>query len=320
MTAYATEFTAMDWGIDSPSTTIFDFDYTDGRDQLLRLYDKGTRRQWIGSDRIDWSLEVDPTNPLGHARRGHPALRHAVVGEDERRARRARCAATSRRGSSRQFLHGEQGALICTAKIVQTVPDIDSQVLRRHAGDRRGPPRRGVQPLPAREARARLPAQPQPASRCSTTCISRQPLGHDLPRHAGAHRGARAGRVRPDPQHGDRPARQGDQRLRDAGRGPPRHVRPAGAARLLPAAHRRPSATSARSSASTRCYRMRDRFLGEEVWERLGLPVDEVAEYVEHSELQQHVPRLPVHAHRADPQGHRPVGAARSRRRSRTWA
>jgi hypothetical protein len=32
------------------------------------------------------------------------------------------------------------------------------------------------------------------------------------------------------------------------------------------------------------CYRMRDRFLGEEVWERLGLPA-EVSEYVEHSEL-----------------------------------
>ena len=76
MTAYATEFTAMDWGIDSPTTTVFDFDYTDGREQLLRLYDKGTRRQWIGSDRLDWSLEVDPDNPLGHARRGHPHLRH----------------------------------------------------------------------------------------------------------------------------------------------------------------------------------------------------------------------------------------------------
>jgi hypothetical protein len=33
------------------------------------------------------------------------------------------------------------------------------------------------------------------------------------------------------------------------------------------------------------CYRMRDRFLGEEVWERLGMP-SEVAEYVEHSEMQ----------------------------------
>jgi len=33
------------------------------------------------------------------------------------------------------------------------------------------------------------------------------------------------------------------------------------------------------------CYRMRDRFLGEEVWEQLGLP-SEVAEYVRDSEQQ----------------------------------
>jgi hypothetical protein len=33
------------------------------------------------------------------------------------------------------------------------------------------------------------------------------------------------------------------------------------------------------------CYRMRDRFLGEEVWERLGLPA-EVAKYVAESETQ----------------------------------
>src|SRR5260370_27305727 len=54
-----------DWEIDTSATTVFDFDYTGGRDQLLRLYDKGTRRQWIGSDRLDWSLEGDPHNPVG---------------------------------------------------------------------------------------------------------------------------------------------------------------------------------------------------------------------------------------------------------------
>ena len=53
------------WGIESPSTTKFDFNYTGGREQLLRLYDKGTRRQWIGSDRLDWSIDVDLTNPVG---------------------------------------------------------------------------------------------------------------------------------------------------------------------------------------------------------------------------------------------------------------
>ena len=60
------------------------------------------------------------------------------------------------------------------------------------------------------------------------------------------------------------------------------------------------------------CYLMRDRFLGEEVWERLGLP-PEVGEYVEHERAAARVPRLPVHAHRADPQGHRAVGRRGSR-------
>jgi hypothetical protein len=33
------------------------------------------------------------------------------------------------------------------------------------------------------------------------------------------------------------------------------------------------------------CYLLRDRFLGEEVWEVLGFPVDECKEWVDHSEL-----------------------------------
>ena len=73
------------WGVESPATTVFDFDYTGGRDQLLRLYDKGTRRQWIGSDRLDWSQEVDLTNPVGMPDELLPDLRNALVGRDVRR-------------------------------------------------------------------------------------------------------------------------------------------------------------------------------------------------------------------------------------------
>jgi hypothetical protein len=114
------------WGIESPSTTVFDFNYTGGRDQLLRLYDKGTRRQWIGSDRLDWTQEVDLDNPVGMPDELLPIF--GTTWWDEMSAQR--------RGELRrhveawrfsQFMHGEQGALICTAKIVQTVPDIDSK-------------------------------------------------------------------------------------------------------------------------------------------------------------------------------------------------
>ena len=36
-------------------------------------------------------------------------------------------AATSRAGRFSQFMQGEQGALICAAKIVTQVPDVDSK-------------------------------------------------------------------------------------------------------------------------------------------------------------------------------------------------
>ena len=102
-----------------------------------------------------------PDQPDGHARRGRPHQRHAVVGEDERR-REGRGApahgglavlAVHARRAGRPHLHGQDRADGAQHR---------QQVLRRDPGHRRGPPRRGVQPLPAREDRARLPAQPQP--------------------------------------------------------------------------------------------------------------------------------------------------------------
>ena len=115
-----------DWGIDSPATTMFDFDYKGGRDQLLRLYDKGTRRQWIGSDRIDWSQDVDPYGPVGMPDELHPLFGTPwwdKMNDKERIEARRHLEAWR----FSQFMHGEQGALICTAKIVQTVPNVDSK-------------------------------------------------------------------------------------------------------------------------------------------------------------------------------------------------
>ncbi|MDE3085808.1 MAG: ferritin-like domain-containing protein [Acidobacteriota bacterium] len=114
------------WSLLSPATTVFDFDYTGGRDQLLRLYDKGTRRQWIAKDRLDWSVDIDLDNPLGLPAELNPVAETKWWADmDERRRGEMRHHVEAWRFS--QFMHGEQGALICTAKIVQTVPDIDSK-------------------------------------------------------------------------------------------------------------------------------------------------------------------------------------------------
>jgi hypothetical protein len=114
------------WAFDTPATTAFDWVYDDGRAQLLRLYDKGTRKQWIGSDRLDWSLDIDPDNPLGM-----PDEVIAIHDTPWWNAMDAPARAEVRRHIQSwqfsQFMHGEQGALICAAKIVQTVPDLDSK-------------------------------------------------------------------------------------------------------------------------------------------------------------------------------------------------
>lgn len=108
------------------STTVFDWAYDGGRERLLGLYEKGKSKQWNAADRLDWSAEIDLSNPLGL-----PDQFVAIYGSDvwnkldESGRGEVRLHLDAWRFS--QFLHGEQGALICASKIVQTVPDIDSK-------------------------------------------------------------------------------------------------------------------------------------------------------------------------------------------------
>ena len=116
-----------DWHIpDSAGVTVFSWDYDSGRERLLNLYEKGKNKQWNANERLDWSADVNLSNPLGF-----PDTFVSIYGSDEwnklddKRRGEVRLNIDAWRFS--QFLHGEQGALICTAKIVQTVPDIDSK-------------------------------------------------------------------------------------------------------------------------------------------------------------------------------------------------
>jgi P-aminobenzoate N-oxygenase AurF len=114
------------WSVDSPSRSVFDFNYTQGREQLLRLYDKGTRRQWVGSDRLDWDLEVDVNRPIGMPDEAHPLFGSPWWDKFDRKEKDLAHREFEAWRLS-QFMHGEQGALISVAKIVQTVPNIDSK-------------------------------------------------------------------------------------------------------------------------------------------------------------------------------------------------
>jgi hypothetical protein len=114
------------WEVPSGSTTIFNWEYDEGRDKLLNLYEKGKRLQWNAQERIDWSHEPDPDNPLAGEDQYVPIYGSPTwekLGPKDRGELRRNMVAWQ----FSQFLHGEQGALICASKIVQTVPDIDSK-------------------------------------------------------------------------------------------------------------------------------------------------------------------------------------------------
>jgi hypothetical protein len=115
------------WSIASPDTaSVFQWDYEGGRSRLLALYEKGKARQWEASTRLDWSLKVDPANPLGF-----PDFYVVLHGSDiwERMNEKERGEVRFHLDCWRfsQFLHGEQGALVCASRIVQTVPDLDAK-------------------------------------------------------------------------------------------------------------------------------------------------------------------------------------------------
>jgi len=115
-----------EWKFDGQTETFFTWEYDEPRAALLALYDKGKKQQWDAAERIDWSLDLDPENPMEMDDRAIPIFGTEVwhkMTDQERRQVRHHLQANQ----ISQFMHGEQGALIATAKIVQTVPDIDSK-------------------------------------------------------------------------------------------------------------------------------------------------------------------------------------------------
>lgn len=114
------------WEVEATGAARFSWDYDDGRDRLLALYQKGKDKQWDAATRIDWDIEVDPYDPLGVPDQNLTlyGTRHwDRMSEGDRRELRRRYASWQ----FSQFLHGEQGAMICAARIVESVPDLDAK-------------------------------------------------------------------------------------------------------------------------------------------------------------------------------------------------
>ena len=98
----------------------FSWRYEGQRDELSRLYAKAKRSQWNVSTDVDWSIDVDPLDTGGLA--SYLPMIAATSFERFDDAEKANAARHFNAWITSQFLHGEQGALLATAKLVQEVP------------------------------------------------------------------------------------------------------------------------------------------------------------------------------------------------------
>jgi hypothetical protein len=258
------------------------WEYDDGRATLLNLYQKGKRQQWDAAERIDWSQDLDPENPAGMPDEmisifGSPAWQR--MNERERVRLRHHLQAWQ----LSQFLHGEQGALTCAAKIVQQVPQLDAKF---YAATQVIDEARHV------EAYSRLlhekyelvyPINPHlqslledtlTDSRWDMTYLGMQVLVEGVALAA-------FGVIR---DHARNPLSRSVTAyvMQDEAR----HV----AFGRLALRDYYPQLTARERDEREEfvvegCYLLRDRFLGEEVWTALDLPVDECKQFVDRSEL-----------------------------------
>jgi hypothetical protein len=116
-------------GIDqvhSAFDTTYTWDYGVTRPELRNLYEKAKRDQWNATDQLPWSTSVDPEAELV------PDFQIPVYGThiwerltpaEVKKLRREALAWTLS-----QFMHGEQGALLATAQIVDATPSFDAKL------------------------------------------------------------------------------------------------------------------------------------------------------------------------------------------------
>ncbi|HLK12601.1 MAG TPA: ferritin-like domain-containing protein [Candidatus Binatia bacterium] len=106
--------------------TTYTWDYGVTRQDLRNLYEKAKRDQWNATDQLAWSTPVDPEAELV------PDIQIPVYGThiwekltpaEVKKLRREALAWTLS-----QFMHGEQGALLATAQIVDATPSFDAKL------------------------------------------------------------------------------------------------------------------------------------------------------------------------------------------------
>jgi len=114
------------WTVPQEFEAAFDWEYDEGRKHMMHLYQKGKDMQWDALSRIDWDEELDEENPFG-APDELGGIQSTPIWAKLDRKERANLRRHFQSWQISQFMQGEQAALICAAKIVQQVPDLDAK-------------------------------------------------------------------------------------------------------------------------------------------------------------------------------------------------
>jgi hypothetical protein len=115
--------------VTSTMDTLFDWEYDLSRETLLNLYEKGKAATWNAAD-LAWDTEVNLEKLLqDRFQVGANDMFNAMLKPPRRLDPEEGIEMNLNMNAwmLSQFLHGEQGALLATAKIVQAVPDEEAK-------------------------------------------------------------------------------------------------------------------------------------------------------------------------------------------------
>ncbi len=119
--------------VQNNADTIFTWDYSLQRPALRKLYEKAKGGQWNATTDMPWETDVDIEKTVIQDQEvlGTGLDPNQYIGTPLEKwgdKEWLEFGVESRSWMLSQFLHGEQGALICTAKIVETVPWYDAKL------------------------------------------------------------------------------------------------------------------------------------------------------------------------------------------------
>jgi hypothetical protein len=116
--------------IRADSDAVFTWNYERSRPALVKLYEKAKTSMWNAND-LPWDIEVDQEKVARDNQNqngiGEQMDLDGTPFEKWGDKEWTQFGVESQNWTLSQFMHGEQGALICTAQIVETVPWIDAK-------------------------------------------------------------------------------------------------------------------------------------------------------------------------------------------------